>query len=102
MIAVMNRLFVAAEYGATLEESFQATIDLMKPVAGFLHNQVLRPTRAGDPYTILTFWESHDHFNAWVKSDVFKQTHQGRLPKEAYIAPNQLEIYDVVMDTDLK
>jgi heme-degrading monooxygenase HmoA len=102
MIAVTNRLYVQAEYGAALEESFQETVGGMQAVAGFLRNQVLRPTREGDPYVVLTYWESHDHFQAWVRSDTFKQMHRGRIPKEAYIAPNQLEVHEIALDVALE
>ncbi len=99
MIAVTNRLHVAAEYATTLEQSFAETLDLVTQEPGFIRNLVLRPTREKDPYVILTFWESREHFTTWTQSESFKQSHKGRVPKEAFTAPNELEIHEVVLDS---
>lgn len=101
MIAVANRIFVAPEYAQAFEERFRARAGLVDGMPGFISNQVLRPTHEGDPYIVLTFWESHDAFKAWTKSDAFVKGHarSGTLPKEAFSGPNKLEIHEVIMDS---
>ena len=69
--------------------------------AGFISNQVLRPVNPGDPYIVLTLWASRKDFEGSIRSDAFIQGHarSGTLPKEAYTAPNKLEIHEVVQDS---
>jgi heme oxygenase (mycobilin-producing) len=101
MITVANRIFVAPEYAEAFEERFRARARLVDGMPGFICNQVLRPCREGDPYVVLTFWESRAHFDGWVNSDAFKEGHarSGTLPKEAFTEPNKLEIHEVFLDS---
>ncbi len=101
MIAVANRIFVAPEYAEAFEERFRTRAGLVDGMPGFISNQVLRPIHPGDPYIVLTFWESYAHFESWTKSDAFIKGHarSGTLPKEAFIAPNKLEVHEVIFST---
>jgi heme-degrading monooxygenase HmoA len=67
----------------------------------FISNQLLRPVKDGDPYVVLTFWESRAAFDAWVQSDAFVKGHarSGTLPKEAFIRPSQVELHEVILDS---
>ncbi len=64
MITVANRIFVNPEFTDAFEARFRERAGLVDTMPGFLFNQVLRPTQAGDPYIVLTFWESAEHFQA--------------------------------------
>lgn len=101
MIAVANRLYVQPEYAAALEEAFRRRSRLVDQMPGFVSNQVLRPINPGDPYVILTIWESRAHFEAWLRSPAFRQSHAdlGGFPREAFSRPNQVEVHEIVMDT---
>ena len=107
MITVANRIFVAPEYAEAFEERFRNRAKLVDGMPGFIFNQVLRPVNEGDPYIVLTLWESREHFEAWIRSDEFVKGHakSGTLPKAAFTAPNKLEIHEVIQDSsrpDLK
>ena len=101
MITVANRIFVAAEYAEQFEEAFRQRAGLVDGMPGFISNQVLRPVNPGDPYIVLTLWNTRRDFEAWIRSDAFTQGHarSGTLPKEAYTGPNKLEIHEVVQDS---
>lgn len=101
MIAVANRIYVAKEYAEAFEERFRSRAGLVDGMPGFLSNQVLRPVNEGDPYVVLTFWESRAHFEGWIASDAFTKGHarSGTLPKEAFTGPNKLEMHEVIQDT---
>jgi heme-degrading monooxygenase HmoA len=101
MITTANRIFVNPEYAEQFEENFRSRARLVDGMPGFVSNQVLRPVNSGDPYIVLTIWESRAHFEAWVNSEEFRQGHarSGTLPKEAYSAPNKLELHEVFLDT---
>lgn len=101
MITVANRIFVAQKYAEAFEERFRTRAGLVDDMPGFVSNQVLRPTSPGDPYIVLTLWESRAHFEAWTTSEAFLKGHarSGTLPKDAFTGPNTLEIHEVVLDS---
>jgi heme-degrading monooxygenase HmoA len=101
MITVANRIFVAPEYAEQFEEAFRKRAGLVDGMQGFISNQILRPVNPGDPYIVLTHWNTRHDFEAWLRSDAFTQGHakSGTLPKEAYTAPNRLEVHEVVQDS---
>lgn len=101
MITVMNRIAVHPEYADQFEARFLDRARLVDEMPGFVSNQVLRPVNPGDPYVVLTLWESRAAFEAWTSSDAFVQGHarSGSLPKEAFSGPNKLEIHEVLQDS---
>ncbi|WP_026298851.1 antibiotic biosynthesis monooxygenase family protein [Deinococcus aquatilis] len=107
MITVMNRIAVQPEYAQQFEARFLDRARLVDEMPGFVSNQVLRPVNPGDPYIVLTLWNSREEFEAWTSSDAFIKGHarSGSLPKEAFSGPNKLEIHEVIQDSsrpDLK
>ena len=103
MITAMNRIFVDAAYAEQFEERFRTRAGLVDGMPGFLWNKVLRPVNPGQPYVVLTLWESRASFEAWVRSDEFVQGHKrsGTLPREAFTQANQLEVHEVFLDSSL-
>ncbi|MEW6421583.1 MAG: antibiotic biosynthesis monooxygenase [Deinococcota bacterium] len=101
MIAVANRIYVNPEYHDQFEARFRQRAGLVDGMPGFISNHVLRPLEEGEPFVILTFWESREAFEAWTNSDAFRQGHarSGSLPREAFSAPNVLEVHEVVQST---
>ena len=75
------------------------SLDLVDGMPGFISFQLLRPKKAGDPYIVITFWESEGHFKAWTQSDEFKEgyAHSGSLPPEAFSGHPKLEVFDVIL-----
>jgi heme oxygenase (mycobilin-producing) len=101
MITVANRLFVDPEFAERFESRFRDRAGLVDRMPGFISNQVLRPVNEGDPYVVLTWWESREAFLAWTRSAEFRQGHarSGTLPPEAFTGPNKLEIHEVFQDS---
>lgn len=101
MITVMNRISVHPDHRDTFEQNFRNRAGLVDTMPGFVGNQVLRPHNEGDPYIVLTFWETKDDFDNWVRSDAFAKGHSrsGTLPREAFIAPSKIEIHEVILDS---
>lgn len=107
MITVMNRIAVHAEYAEQFEARFLDRARLVDEMPGFISNQVLRPVTPGEPYIVLTLWNSREEFEAWTSSDAFVKGHarSGSLPREAFSGPNKLEVHEVIQDSsrpDLK
>ncbi len=101
MISVANRIFVNPEYADAFEERFRNRARMVDEMPGFVSNQVLRPSMAGQPYIVLTYWESYAEFEAWTTSDAFREGHakSSTLPKEAFSGGNVLEIHQVIQDS---
>ncbi len=102
MIAVMNRIPVNPDFNEAFEERFADRAALVDGMDGFVSFRLLRPTKEGDPYIVLTIWESHEHFKAWTESDEFKKGHaqSGRLPHEAFLGHPNLEIMEVLQSAE--
>ncbi len=101
MITTANRIYVHPDYADRFEETFRTRARLVDRMPGFVSNQLLRPVNPGDPYVVLTVWESRAHFESWVGSEAFRQGHarSGTLPREAFTAPNGLELHEIILDT---
>lgn len=98
MITVANRIEVAPKDAEAFERAFRERAGLVDETPGFIRNQVLRPTREGDPYVVLTAWRSYDAFLAWTRSESFKRAHAhaGQTPTGA----SKLEVHQVIQDSD--
>lgn len=96
MITVANRIFVAPERAATFEARFLGRPRLVDDRPGFVASHLLRPTAAGEPYVVLTFWESRAAFEAWRSGPEFKDGHKGgQMLPEGTVQTNTVEIHEV-------
>jgi heme oxygenase (mycobilin-producing) len=101
MIVVCNRIPVNPEHGQAFEERFADRANLVDGMAGFISFQLLRPKKEGDPYVVMTFWESEAHFQAWTASAEFKEGHarSGSLPPETFMGHPKIELFEVLQST---
>jgi len=101
MIVTCNRIPVNPEHAEAFEERFADRSTLVDGMPGFISFQLLRPKKAGDPYIVMTFWESEEHFNAWTQSEEFKEGHarSGSLPPQTFAGHPKLEMFDVIQST---
>jgi heme oxygenase (mycobilin-producing) len=101
MIIVCNRIPVNPEHAAAFEERFASRANLVDGMPGFVSYQLLRPTSEGDPYVVMTFWESEADFKAWTESPSFREGHarSGTLPPQTFMGHPKLEIYEVIQST---
>jgi heme-degrading monooxygenase HmoA len=101
MFVVMNRISVNPSFAEAFEERFRQRAGEVDKMPGFIRNLVLRPSAPGDPYVVMTMWESKQAFEAWTQSDAFRKGHarSGTLPADAFRGPSRLEMYDAFLDT---
>lgn len=101
MITTANRIYVNPDYADQFEDNFRNRAGLVDKMPGFIRNQLLRPVNDGDPYIVLTLWESRAHFEAWIHSPEFTQGHarSGSLPREAFTQQNKLELHELILDS---
>ena len=102
MFVTMNRIFINSGYTELFEQRFKERAHEVDKMKGFVRNVVLRPKNQEHPYVVMTFWESEDDFNNWVKSDAFIKGHakSGTLPKEAFSTDSHLETFDMFLDSN--
>jgi heme-degrading monooxygenase HmoA len=116
MIVVTNRIPVAEGYEIDFEDRFKKRVHLVDRSPGFIRNEVHRPRPVkfdhesggwrADPdaegtYEVKTWWRSMEDFEAWTKSEAFREAHNSRPPKEMFRGPSKLEIHEVFLSTDL-
>ena len=101
MIVVSNRIPVNPDHASAFEERFADRASLVDGMPGFVSFQLLRPTEPGDPYVVMTFWETAEHFKAWTESPAFKEGHarSGSLPHDAFLGHPKLEVHEVIQST---
>lgn len=101
MIIVANRIPVNPDHADAFEEAFAQRAGLVDGMDGFISFQILRPTKPEDPYIVQTFWETHDHFEAWTSSKEFKEGHaqSGTLPENTFLGHPSIEIHEIIQTT---
>jgi heme-degrading monooxygenase HmoA len=101
MIVICNRIPVNSEHAAAFEERFADRANLVDGMAGFISFQLLRPKQEGDPYVVMTFWETEADFKAWTQSAEFKEGHarSGSLPPETFAGHPKIEMFEVIQST---
>lgn len=101
MIIVSNRISVNPERHEAFEERFMNRASQVDNQDGFIAFQLLRPTKAGDPYIVMTLWESQAHFEAWTSAPEFKDGHKQSqtLPQDTVLGRPQLEVHEVISST---
>ncbi|MEE8337877.1 MAG: antibiotic biosynthesis monooxygenase [Dehalococcoidia bacterium] len=94
MFIVQNRFKVNEGFGEHFERAPEHS--QLGDVPGFLFTARLKGDDEG-VYINLSIWENRDAFDAWVKSDSFKQAHAGAGPGQGAMAePPQLTLAEVL------
>lgn len=75
MYVVTNRLKVPAERAVSFEQAFVETMHGLRDVPGSVRSQLLRPGKGSDEYLSVTEFDTKEHFEAWLRSDHFRQSH---------------------------
>ena len=75
MFVAMNRITVTPEYVEKFEWMFQTRAGEVDKEKGFLEAKILRPKKDGQPYIVMTYWESEADFNQWVESGAYMKGH---------------------------
>ncbi|MEV2925087.1 heme oxygenase, partial [Paenibacillus larvae] len=77
MVIVTNTTQIKKGYGHKLIERFDK-VGKVESMPGFLGLEVLltEHTKNYDEVTISTRWESKENFQAWTRSDAFRESHK--------------------------
>jgi len=102
MFVTMNRFTIHPDHWEDFENRFKQRAGLVDGEPGFIRNAVLRPAEnSSEQHIVMTLWESREAFVAWTKSESFREAHAraAHSPKEWFIAPTKLEMFEAAIDT---
>lgn len=72
----VNTIRCEPHYVERFECLFCTRARAIDQMGGFLAMQVLKPSKEGEPYLVVTYWESEAQFDAWVGSPEFHEGHK--------------------------
>lgn len=101
MFVVCNRVQVNPIHAEIFEQLFLSRSHMVDRSPGFVNFQLLRPAKPDDGYVVMVTWESKAAYQAWLKSDAFKQGHSrtGTLPDDTFLGPQRVELYELLEAT---
>lgn len=95
MVIVSNVSQITKGSGEKLIERFDR-VGKVEGMKGFLGLEVMltENTKEFDEVTVSTRWETKEDFQAWTRSEAFRESHSHR-QMPAYILSNKIVTYDV-------
>ncbi|MBP1993174.1 heme oxygenase [Paenibacillus eucommiae] len=95
MVIVTNVSQITKGSGEKLIERFNK-VGKVEAMEGFMGLEVLltENTKEYDEVSVVTRWANKDSFQAWTRSDAFRESHSHR-EKPEYILSNKIVFYDV-------
>ncbi|MBD3167373.1 antibiotic biosynthesis monooxygenase [bacterium] len=76
MFVAMNRISCQPDYVERFEELFRNRARQVDTLPGFIQAKILRPLKDDQPYIVMTMWEAKEHFDAWLKTEAFREGHR--------------------------
>jgi heme-degrading monooxygenase HmoA len=98
MFVVCNRIAINPDHAEAFEQRFNTRAGLVDTMPGFVSFQLLRPTKPTESYIVMVTWESKSHYQAWMKSQEFKDGHSrtGTMPEGTFLGPQSIEYYEMI------
>ena len=72
----INYITCQPEYAGRFEELFGSRAKAIDTMPGFIDMMVLKPSKAGEPYLVVSHWESEAAFKMWTNSPEFIEGHK--------------------------
>lgn len=95
MIIVANRIPVIKGREREFEHQFIGRPKLVDMMPGFIRNEFLKPLN-NDYYIVLSYWESREEFEAWMKSEAYQKSQPRKTSRDFLAGPVQLDIHEVI------
>ncbi|MCG8543245.1 MAG: antibiotic biosynthesis monooxygenase [Alphaproteobacteria bacterium] len=102
MYIAMNRFRVRTGYAQAFETVWRERDSRLADVPGFVEFHLLKGPEGEDHvlYASHTIWQSRADFEAWTRSEAFRQAHKDAGQNRGlYLDHPQFEGFDVVMNT---
>lgn len=103
MLAVINQLSIKAEFVERVESAFLKHTESLAQEPGFCGFRFLRALNPDEsPCIVEVFWADQAAFEAWKKSENFRESHQGMGEFRAgFYAPPKFAHFSVSKDIPL-
>ncbi len=98
VLVVSNRISVAKGWEQDFERRWKERKWSIAQSPGFIRTEVLRPMK-GDHYVVMTYWQTREDFERWTESQAFMDAHANTPPKEAFTAPSNLEVHEIIAES---
>lgn len=72
----INYIQCEEHYTERFEALFRTRAGAIDAMPGFRHMNVLKPQRPGEPYLVVSYWDSEQQFKAWTQSPSFLEGHR--------------------------
>lgn len=72
----INYITCEADYASRFEELFRSRARAIDQMPGFVSMNVLKPQREGEPYLVVSYWQSEEDFKVWTNSPEFLEGHK--------------------------
>lgn len=95
MIVVIQRTPIAKGREREFKIFFSDRPKLVDMMPGFIRHEFLRPIH-GEYYTILSYWESQEDFEAWLKSDAHRKIQGRKHAADPLLDSSQYELHEVI------
>ncbi|HET6466121.1 MAG TPA: antibiotic biosynthesis monooxygenase [Nitrospiria bacterium] len=95
MIVVANRIPVVKGREQEFERQFLGRPKLADMMPGFIRNEFLKPLN-NDYYVVLSYWESREEFEAWVKSEGYQKNQARKMNRDFLSGPVQMDLHEVI------
>ena len=95
MIIAANRIPVIKGREKEFERQFLGRPKLVDMMPGFIRNEFLKPIN-NDCYIVLSYWESREDFDAWIKSEAYQKTQARKTNRDLLSGPVQLDLHEVI------
>lgn len=100
MYLVMNKFKIKLGHEDEFEQIWKNRDSKLHTIAGFVEFKLLKGETT-DKFTIFSshvLWNSKEEFEAWTKSDAFKESHKrADNSMSLHVAHPDLECYDVII-----
>jgi heme-degrading monooxygenase HmoA len=95
----MNQFDVDPSRGEEFEARWRERETYLQEVPGFLRFALLKSGDGSGRYLSHSTWESRAAFEAWTRSEAFRQAHQqARMPNGVLRGHPQLATYEAVLE----
>ncbi|MEK6683327.1 MAG: antibiotic biosynthesis monooxygenase [Nitrospirota bacterium] len=95
MIIVASRMPVMKGMEREFERQFLGRPKLVDMMPGFIRNEFLKPLN-NDCYVVLSYWESREEFEAWMKSEAYQKSQARKTNRDLLSGPVQLDLHEVI------
>jgi heme-degrading monooxygenase HmoA len=72
----VNYIQCNADYRERFEQLFATRAHAIDTMPGFIDMHVLRPSKEGDSYLIVSYWDNEEAFKSWTSSPAFIEGHK--------------------------